>query len=192
MCVILVAPPTVRPSLETLEACHQANPHGMGIAWRDGAKVRFFKSDHVSTINRLARAAKGWVVIHFRIASVGGVCGELRHPFPVTSRSVLEDNGSTRRVLFQNGTWSGWEAAVRRAEAEGHVRPRGRMSDTRAAAWLCSIRGGHQWLEETGPSRWVYFTGKRLHLVGNWYKQDEIYFSNLYWKRCEDWSLSTR
>jgi hypothetical protein len=119
-------------------------------------------------------------VIHFRIASVGGVCDELRHPFPVTKKARLDDRGRTGAVLFQNGTWGQYDEALRFAASEGHVIPEGEMSDTRAAAFLCSIYG-HKFLAKCGCSRWVYFSAKETVRVGDWYKRDGIYFSNLYW-----------
>ena len=39
MCVILVCPGNVRPDRATLDACHEANPHGAGVAWRDDGAV---------------------------------------------------------------------------------------------------------------------------------------------------------
>ena len=106
MCVILIDPPKVRPSIQVLEACAYANPHGAGIAWREDGWVRYEKTDSVAKIHALARAARGEIVIHFRVASVGGIHPELRHPFPVTSRAGLCDSGSAKAVLFQNGTWA--------------------------------------------------------------------------------------
>ena len=44
MCVILVCPPKVRPAAATLYACHAANPHGAGLAWRENGKVRWQKT----------------------------------------------------------------------------------------------------------------------------------------------------
>ena len=44
MCVILICPETVRPKPEVLYACHEANPHGAGVAWREGGRVRWQKN----------------------------------------------------------------------------------------------------------------------------------------------------
>lgn len=87
--------------------CVTTNPHGGGIAWREEGSVYYRKIDSPEEIKRLAHRAKGEVVIHFRIASVGGVQPELRHPFPVTSQAGLMDHGRCKSVLFQNGTWAG-------------------------------------------------------------------------------------
>jgi hypothetical protein len=168
--------------LDTLAACEEANPHGGGIAWRDGKHVVWRKSDDVREIHRLAGIAKGEIVIHFRIASVGAVCAELRHPFPVDYRASLKARGKAKAVLFQNGTWAGWRKSLEFAESEGHRVPPGPMSDARAAAWLCSIYG-HGFLEKCEPSRWVYFSHQETALFGQWHKRHGISFSNLYWER---------
>lgn len=182
MCCILVCPTkSARPTLDVLRAVAAANPHGGGIAWRESGVVQYLKTDDVNELYRVAHEARGVVVIHFRIASVGGVCNELRHPFPVTRRSGLGDRSSAPAVLFQNGTWSGWRDALAEAELDGHVPPVGRMSDARAAAWLCHVKGRHDWLEETGWSRWVFLSFRELELYGDWQERDGILFSNLHW-----------
>ena len=180
MCVILIAPPKARPELSTLEACARANPHGGGIAWRAGGLVHYRKTDDVGEIHDLAHRAKGEIVIHFRIASIGGVCPELRHPFPVTTRAALSDAGTAKAVLFQNGTWSDWRHAVAEAEAEGHKPPVGRMSDARAAAWLTHIHGD-DFLAELEPSRWVLYGSKETTVLGRWHQRGRFQFSNLHW-----------
>lgn len=180
MCVLLICPEKVRPSLETLRLCEQANPHGGGIAWRKSGAVKWLKTNDVNRIDRLARKIRGEIAIHFRLASVGGVCKELRHPFPVTRDAALDKRGIGDAVLFQNGTWHGWRDGLRFAQSEGHQVPDGEMSDTRAAAFLCSIYG-HDFLSKCGLSRWAYFSGKETIRFGAWYKREGIYYSNLRW-----------
>src|SRR5438067_9361417 len=84
MCVILVCPPKLRPSDEILRACHESNPHGAGVAWREHNRVYWRKNLKVGQVARLIREVNGEVVIHFRWASVGGVNPQLCHPFPVS------------------------------------------------------------------------------------------------------------
>jgi hypothetical protein len=180
MCVVLICPEKVRPSIETLIACDEGNPHGGGVAWRRNGAVEWAKTNDIDEINAICHKVKGELIIHFRIASVGGVCNELRHPFPVTHRANLDDSGRTNAVLFQNGTWSGWREGLEFAKSEGHKIPEGTMSDTRAAAFLCSIYG-HKFLKKLSPSRWVFFSASETHRFGDWYKRNGIYFSNLYW-----------
>ncbi len=49
----------MRPSLETLRLCERANPHGGGIAWRNGGAVEWLKTNDVNEIDKLARRGKG-------------------------------------------------------------------------------------------------------------------------------------
>jgi hypothetical protein len=186
MCVILLCPPKIRPSRNLLELCDRSNPHGAGIAWRESGMVHWFKTDQLDQIELLARRKAGEIVIHFRIASVGGVTPALRHPFPVSPRAGLAPSGSARTVLFQNGTWSGWQEAMDRAESEGLVIPGGEWSDTRAAALLsCGITAAGRadfFGKVAAPSRWVWFSAKGTETFGQWYESDGIRFSNLHWK----------
>lgn len=180
MCVVLVCPEKVRPSIETLRLCERANPHGGGIAWRNNGAVEWLKTNDLAEIDKLARKIPGEIVIHFRIASVGGVCDALRHPFPITRRAQLDPRGRTGAVLFQNGTWGGYREALEFALSEGHLIPQDEMSDTRAAAFLCSLYG-HKFLKKCRPSRWVYFSAKETIRYGDWCKREGIFYSNLYW-----------
>ena len=73
MCVILVCPPKVRPAAATLYACHAANPHGAGVAWRENGKVRWLKNlGPGKLMMKFKELPPGEVVVHFRWASVGG------------------------------------------------------------------------------------------------------------------------
>lgn len=167
MCVILVCPPRVRPTDQILRACHEANPHGAGVAWRDNAKVHFRKNLKVGQVARLIRETKGEVVIHFRWASVGGVHPRLCHPFPISSTARLSLEGKTKAVLFHNGTWGGWEEALGRlVELEPHDDLDGPMSDSRAAAVLANHFGPS--VLEKLPGRWVFMNVRGTKLFGQW------------------------
>jgi hypothetical protein len=164
-----------------ISACATENPHGGGIAWRRAGAVEWTKTNSPRDIFRIANNATGEIVIHLRIATVGGVKDELRHPFPVTPRSRLDQHGRCDAVLFQNGTWRGYKEALEHAAKDGHKAPQGAMSDTRAAAFLCSIYG-RNFLNKLTPSRWVYFSAKETCTFGDWFKQEGIWFSNLNWQ----------
>jgi hypothetical protein len=167
MCVILVCPPKVRPSDEILRVCHEANPHGAGVAWRERNRVHWHKNLKVGQVSRLIREVKGEVVIHFRWASVGGVNPRLCHPFPVSRTAGLAFHGKTKAVLFHNGTWGGWEEALDRLVSRGgHDDIDGPMSDTRAAALLVDHLGQH--VLEKLPGRWVLLGMKETQLYGEW------------------------
>jgi hypothetical protein len=184
MCVILICPPNVRPSRSILEGCATANPHGAGVAWREGGAVHWLKTDDVAEVERLARRQAGEIVIHFRIASVGRPVPELRHPFPITRRAGLSDRGSAGAVLFQNGTWSGWSEALKIAAAEGVRVPEGEMSDARAAALLlhgAGRDGRERFFAKAGLSRWVWFGARETEVYGDWRERGGIRYSNFHW-----------
>lgn len=168
MCVILVCPDeNARPDRDVLEACHDANPHGAGMAWRERGKVRWMKNLDVDDIEALLAELLGEVVIHFRWASVGGVDADLCHPFPVTRWSKTDLFGEADAVLFHNGTWPAYDEALRRLRQEhGKALPRGPMSDTRAAA-LCVHAHGRRILSHL-PGRWVWMNAKQTRLYGPW------------------------
>ena len=93
MCVILICPGGVRPDRPTLEACHETNPHGAGLAWRQGGEVRWLKGLDVPRLASLLPRLPGEVVVHFRWASVGDVAPALCHPFPVTRAATTRLSG---------------------------------------------------------------------------------------------------
>ena len=168
MCVILVCPDeTARPTRDVLEACHDANPHGAGMAWRENSKVRWMKNLDVDDVEALLAELDGEVIIHFRWASVGGIDADLCHPFPVTRWAKTDLFGEADTVLFQNGTWPAYDEALRRLRHEHKKRlPRGPMSDTRAAA-LCVHSHGRRILSKL-PGRWAWMNAAQTRLYGPW------------------------
>lgn len=178
MCVILVCPPQVRPAEDTLRACHAANPHGAGVAWRRGGKVEWKKGLGPEEVAALAAEIDGELVIHFRWASVGGVDARLCHPFPVERGARAELAGSAGRVLFHNGTWPGHRSALEFVEKKQKRKVGGPMSDTRAAALLVDHLGDRSVLEHI-DGRWVFFTPKATKLYGDWRSWGGMKVSNL-------------
>jgi hypothetical protein len=59
MCVILICPQNVRPKSEVLYACHDANPHGAGVAWREAGRVRWQKNLSTGELVTLLKNNKG-------------------------------------------------------------------------------------------------------------------------------------
>lgn len=175
MCVILVCPPNVRPDRATLDACHRANPHGAGVAWREDRSVRWFKGLDPSDIEPLIAELSGEIIIHFRLASVGEVTPKLCHPFPVTRSASTRQSGHARAVLFHNGTWSSWRETFRRM-------PRGRftddlLSDSRVAASLVDLCGTNVLYRL--PGRYVFFERDFTELFGEWQGWRGMMASNL-------------
>ncbi len=174
MCVILVCPADVRPDHHTLAACHETNPHGAGVAWRDGDGVRWMKGLALAEVEALVPTLPGEIIVHFRIASVGEVVPALCHPFPVTRLSTTRLTGHARAVLFHNGTWLDWRHALRWVPVNQLTGP---LSDTRAAAMLVD-RFGPDVLERL-PGRWVMFERGFTALYGDWHPWGGMQASNL-------------
>ena len=137
MCVILVCPENIRPDRSTLDACHRANPHGAGVAWREDGVVRWFKGLEPGGLEPLI-ALPGEIVIGFRWAIWGEVTPKLCHPFPVTACATTRLSGHARAVLFHNGI----RGDSRDPAADAPPRsPRRAVSDTRVAASLVDFCG---------------------------------------------------
>jgi len=179
MCVILVCPENVRPKPEVLYACHDANPHGAGVAWREGGRVRWQKNLNVGQLVMLLQKMEGEVIIHFRWASVGGVDPRLCHPFPVTPKCPTSLSGMAESVLFHNGTWGGYEDALRRLEEHRkEPLPGGPMSDTRAAALVVQAAGAD--ILARLPGRWVWMNAEATRLFGPWETWGGMQVSNTF------------
>jgi hypothetical protein len=175
MCVILVCPKKIRPDRATLDACHEANPHGAGVAWREDGVVHWFKGLEPRELEQLIAGLSGEIVIHFRWASVGEVTPKLCHPFPITSCATTRLSGHARAVLFHNGTWGDWRETLRGLPR--YRRPGGLLSDTRVAASLVDLCGMDE-LDRL-PGRWVFFDRDFTELYGDWHKWKGMKVSNL-------------
>jgi hypothetical protein len=176
MCVALICPPKVRPSLPLLEACHRANPHGAGIAWRERGRIHYRKGLRYSEVHQLAGEKAGELVIHFRWASVGGVDPGLCHPFPITAAAELKPGGTAAAVLFHNGTWHDWPDAL--PEIGDLAGP---LSDTRIAAAL-SAQIGTRHLRRL-PGRWAVMKRSEIELHGEWLQYRGMLVSNRAFER---------
>jgi len=179
MCVILVCPENVRPKPEVLYACHEANPHGAGVAWREGGRVRWEKSLGPGQLLKLLRELNGEIVIHFRWASVGGVDPRLCHPFPITPKASISLTGVAESLLFHNGTWGGYVDALERLEQHRKAPlPTRPMSDSRAAALVVHTTGPDS-LQRL-PGRWVWMHRDETRLYGDWESFEGMRVSNTY------------
>jgi hypothetical protein len=179
MCVILVCPPEVRPAAKILEACARANPHGAGVGWRQRGKVHWMKNLDPDEVGQLLDQIAGEAVIHFRWASVGGVDPRLCHPFPVDAMAGTKLSGTANRLLFHNGTWAGWKAALDHVlkQNERDSLP-GPMSDSRAMALLVHSLRDPSVLHHV-QGRVVLFGAKKTELFGPWQSWGGMSCSNL-------------
>ncbi len=149
MCVIMLAN-RVRPTEEMIERAFDWNKDGAGIAWRgtggenDPTPYVYWKKGlNLEEVKDLCKHVPIPYVVHFRVASVGGVRKSLTHPFPVGPDATLALEGrTTGSVLFHNGHWNPWaDKALDAAISTGSKIPAGDWSDSRAMAWMVNIFG---------------------------------------------------
>jgi hypothetical protein len=192
MCIALATDKNWKPSLAILRACEAANPHGAGIAWRVGKRIRWEKNISVEEIYEITKRNQGPFLIHFRIRSVGEILPELCHPFPVGGDASLALSGKAHSVIAHNGTWANWKSVVERAAKSLKAKlPTGPMSDSRAMAWLVSQVGARAFNGVTG-SRFAYFTRNGIKLFGPWKRLNGFWASNLNWRWRLDDTLPKR
>ena len=200
MCVILLIDNdgNIRPSDEMIENAWERNPEGGGIAWREnsqdgkGKEVVFHKDLSLDEMKELNTKLPLPYIMHFRIASSGGVKAELTHPFPIHKNVPLMLKGRTKGyVLFHNGDWKGYETECREAARGSNTKiPGGFWSDTRAMAWLMSIYGfGYMEMMSGqkgvafGPTHYEVFNGPGWRKVKDgenefWCSNDFFSFGN--------------
>lgn len=198
MCVILVCSQGIAPNQDVLEACAERNDHGAGIAWRDGDVVRWEKGVNmkVPDVQAIMKRIKFPYIIHFRISSVGMICNELCHPFPIGGLDTRREGQSRHGVVFHNGTWHLWKSDLKDwCRTTGHRIPDGRLSDSRAMAILAGTYGPN-WLTLM-DEKIAFLTPTQCEIVGTtvqWSRRDSqgrvclgneagIWFSNDHWEK---------
>jgi hypothetical protein len=197
MCVIMIASKT-RPTEEMVERAWNSNKDGAGIAWEEKDKkgewdVVYEKGImQVDRIKELCQKLPLPYVVHFRVASVGGVKPELTHPFPITAEVRLDLRGRTKGgVLFHNGHWGPWnEKALDAAIHSNNVIPSGsHWSDSRAMAWMTHIYGPG-FMELLTSQKGVIMTPSDFDVfTGNgWDKINDVWCSNDYFWGGRRWT----
>lgn len=151
MCVIYACHSQL-PSRDELLAGSNRNEDGAGICWLDklggkNPKVRWkkgLKSNPEAVLSFIKDNQIPFPLgIHYRTASIGGVCDELTHPFPIDVELPSDNEGSTRRVLMHNGhmgDWKDWFTKITFAQNDFQF-PLGPWSDSRALAAVVALRG---------------------------------------------------
>jgi len=182
MCVALATDNKTKISLAILRACESANPHGGGVAWREGKRIRWEKGIGAEEIHAIMKREKGPFLVHFRIATVGNAKPELCHPYPVGGNASLALSGKASSVIAHNGTWYSWRSTIdKAARILKATIPSGPWSDSRAMAWLVSHVGNRAFNCDT-RSRFARFTRKGIELFGEWHKLKGYHASNLNWR----------
>lgn len=93
MCVIVAKDEGCRvPDISTLRKCWDRNPHGAGFMWKEkdgsvsGKKGFMTWEDFESAWKSQGFSKDDGVIIHFRLATSGGISQGNCHPFPVTKK----------------------------------------------------------------------------------------------------------
>lgn len=194
MCLIIIATEQ-HPTKDTLIAANRANGDGIGIAYRETKTNKKSKLKEVyvavkrnitlEQLQQLVPTLQFPYVIHFRMATVGGVNPKLCHPFKIDETSDIEqlEYMTQKRVLFQNGHYTDWkEKLVNTCIAWKAQIPKGAMSDTRAMAILTNYLG-EALLHIEDSSRWVVYSNKKCLFYGiGWVIKEGCIYSNEYYK----------
>lgn len=101
------------PSKKTLLNCYNNNPDGCGFMYNDNDKVVIKKGffnfeDFYKTLNKVDDLKSKDVVMHFRIATSGGINKEKCHPFVLSDRDDLLNSTSllSKYGVCHNGVLS--------------------------------------------------------------------------------------
>jgi hypothetical protein len=187
MCVIGVSPLGEKVSRDVFERMWRSNDDGFGMMYRARGGVGVVKGlhDEEEAWEVYSQLPEGVPhVLHFRLATHGGVRPELTHPFVVSEESPLIERGVVAGpVLAHNGIWNLYAAKQRELGLDGPV------SDSRVlAAWLGRLareRPLREVLEENyyeivsagrvvvvDPATW------KIYVVGDWIREGPFLFSN--------------
>ena len=178
MCVIICIEDGQYPAKDTLLSAEKLNSHGGSIAWLNKSGTKSYRkgisAKQINKIieNKLKRNNIKTAIIHFRIASVGGVDKALCHPFEVTNNVELNQRGDSLQcdLLFHNGTWTDYsEVILEMSERLGGMKlPKGKWSDSRVMA-LISSKFGHKQLPKlvTGWNKIALLTTKGIVKYGD-------------------------
>ncbi len=179
MCVICIKPKGTTIDIEDLKLMFEANSHGAGFAVILGKKLYYKKG--LMTIEKLIEEIEEFnnpkynLVVHCRLASVGGINPELTHPFPITDKKeeLLSLEGYSKAVLFHNGTLyfnrsndlsDTANLTVKLAELK--------LSPEKLVKVLSLLHG----------QKFVLMTPKKIYQIGEFHKHKGLYVSNLSWK----------
>lgn len=187
MCIAIVKPMgTALPDKEILRRCWENNPDGCGFMYNNGEKVIIHKGftkfkgfyRYLQAIDAKEDLTDKDVVLHFRIATSGGVTREATHPFPITKSmdEMRKLDNICEYGFAHNGIISGYGSKD--------------FSDT--MEYIKDIISNIKCIEKNESllnalanehaSRFAVLTKDDFELGGDWVKDGEIYYSNTSYK----------
>lgn len=134
MCVAAVIESNHGPKLAELRQMEDENPHGAGIAYAQGNRIRYVKGLTADMIFKMQSSLPRPYLLHFRWATHGPKVQHLCHPFPLGMSALMSrrTSGTADAVLIHNGVWTNYE---RHLPVWAYGR-RHELSDTAVAAYV--------------------------------------------------------
>ena len=176
MCIICFCPAGVDlPGYDLLENCQMANPHGMGLMYREQGKIHILKGyfdldEFVDVIYGLGEKTKDLdIALHFRFRTAGKTRKSCCHPFPLDGTSFLALDTDCDRALMHNGHIS------------RYVHKRADTSDTMYfAEELSRVDNVEDYKRHIkfDDGKFLIMTGRETLFFGEFVCQDGIFWSN--------------
>lgn len=173
MCIIIVCEKGRLKKEDAIKAAG-INKDGCGVAWRQNGKVVWQKGLELKDLFKFIDRLPLPYIVHFRIATVGEICRELTHPFPIDPASTVSPAGTTDgSVLFHNGTITNYEIELFKLLREGSIfidHVQSKLSDSRAAAMISAVHGLKALDRVYGNQKFCVFSPTEITLYGDFYQ----------------------
>jgi len=200
MCIIVAKPAdTKMPDTETLRACFTANPDGAGFMYADGKTVKIRKGfmKFGDFLDALDDEIPTWmqddvsIVMHFRIATHGGVKPACCHPFPLTDskEDMRATEVSARFGVAHNGVITGRSTGAEWSDSMDFIAcfmtPLAKMNPN-----FMHNDYATELLEDACGSKLAIMDGSgEIKTVGHFYDKEGVKFSNTsYLRTVTNWS----
>jgi len=185
MCIIFSKPAGVAfPSIVTLRACWERNPHGAGFAVATGKHVYirkgFMSWDEFATID-FDELEDHACVFHFRYATHGSVSPGNCHPFPIVGNLKRTDT-TVDVAVAHNGVISGQQTSKKdysdtMCYIENVIAPYYKQCKGKGKMYTSTKRRANL-LAETG-SKWSFLYSDGIIVnVGDGIEHEGIWYSN--------------
>lgn len=203
MCIIIYKPANKElPARDILETCELNNPDGAGYMIHKDGLVQFKKgfmdfNEFWESIQGEGDLTQYHVGIHFRIATHGTICSSMCHPFPIVhnKKELIKTSGITKYCAMHNGTipnfgesmsyYSYYTKKTKKKKTDIS------LSDTAEFIKDCltllkdklHLKRCQKLVSKLiDGSRMLIFTPNKIILLGNWIKDNGIYYSNSSYK----------
>lgn len=190
MCVICIKKKGVNlPSDEIIKKMWNTNSDGAGVMYPDNGKVHiekgFFNVEKfIERVHELDES--NTIIMHFRIATHGGVNAGMTHPFPLTCKEneivatdILTDVGIAHNGIIPKTTIDPRPQFSDTAEyIMKKLYPRYLQSDN-----FFTKNKNKEKIQKDITSRMVFLTPDgEVNTVGEWEEEDGLLYSNTYFK----------